>query len=84
MVCFRINLRSVETNPMTATEHATATDFANWQARAALMTSAELLWTVRDCHNAESAMRGWNPVKEGFYSDQASTYGMELTRRIRR
>ena len=26
-------------------------------------------------------MRGWNPVKEGFYSDQAATYGMELNKR---
>jgi len=26
-------------------------------------------------------MRGWNPIKEGFYMDQASTYGMELNRR---
>lgn len=75
---------SVETNPMTATEHATAQDFTDWQARAALMTDSELLWTVRDCQRAESAMRGWNPVKEGFYSDQASTYGLELTRRRRR
>ena len=47
------------------------------------MTTAELLYTVRDCQEAEAAMRGWNPVKEGFYSDQASTYGMELTRRQR-
>ena len=26
-------------------------------------------------------MRGWNPEKEGFYSDQAATYGMELRKR---
>ena len=28
-------------------------------------------------------MRGWNPSREGYYLDQASTYGMELTRRNR-
>ncbi len=64
--------------------HATANDFANWQAQAAGMTNSELLWTVRDCQRAESAMRGWNPIKEGFYSDQKATYGMELTKRRQR
>ena len=28
-------------------------------------------------------MRGWNPSREGYYLDQAATYGMELTRRNR-
>jgi len=65
------------------TEHATAADFTTWEARAKTMTVAELLYTVQDCQQAEAAMRGWNPAKEGFYSDQASTYGMELTRRRR-
>jgi hypothetical protein len=64
-------------------EYATAEDFATWEARAKTMSVAELLYTVRDCQQAEAAMRGWNPVKEGFYSDQACTYGMELTRRRR-
>jgi hypothetical protein len=68
---------------MTATEYATAADFAAWEAKAKTMTVAELLWTVKDCQQAEAAMRGWNPVKEGYYSDQACTYGMELTRRRR-
>jgi hypothetical protein len=45
------------------------------------MTVAELLYTVNDCRQAAEAMRGWNPIKEGFYMDQASTYGMELNRR---
>jgi hypothetical protein len=66
---------------MTATEHATAADFANWEARAKAMTDAELFYAARDCRHAEAAMRGWNPIKEGFYSDQASTYGDELRRR---
>jgi hypothetical protein len=64
-------------------EYATAEDFAIWEAKAKTMTVAELLYTVQDCQQAEAAMRGWNPVKEGFYSDQACTYGMELTRRRR-
>jgi hypothetical protein len=68
---------------MATTEFATAADFANWANRAKSMTSAELLYTVNDCQRAAKAMRGWNPVKEGFYVDQACTYGMELTRRRR-
>lgn len=27
-------------------------------------------------------MRGFNPVREGYYEDQAFTYADELTRRI--
>jgi hypothetical protein len=65
---------------MTAT-YATAADFTNWAERAKSMTVAELLYTVNDCHQAAESMRGWNPIKEGFYMDQASTYGMELNRR---
>ena len=64
-------------------EYATAEDFAKWEAQAKTMTTACLLYTVKDCQKAEAAMRGWNPIKEGFYSDQASTFGMELTRRRR-
>lgn len=65
----------------TATEHATAADFANWRAKAAAMTISELLYSAKDCREAEAAMRGWNPIKEGYYSDQAATYGDELRRR---
>ena len=60
---------------------ATAADFTTWGERAKSMTVAALLYTVNDCHKAAEAMRGWNPIKEGFYMDQASTYGMELNRR---
>ena len=63
--------------------YATAEDFANWEAKAKSMTDAELLWSARDARQAEQAMRGWNPIAEGRYSDEASTYGMELTRRRR-
>lgn len=69
------NLRTVTTT------YATASDFTTWTERAKSMTVAELLYTVNDCRQAAEAMRGWNPIKEGFYMDQASTYGMELNRR---
>lgn len=65
---------------MTAT-YATATDFTAWAERAKSMTVAALLYTINDCRQAAEGMRGWNPIKEGFYMDQASTYGMELNRR---
>ena len=68
---------------VTATNFATADDFATWAARAKTMTVAALLYTVNDCQQAAEAMRGWNPIKEGFYIDQACTYGMELTNRRR-
>ena len=61
--------------------YATAQDFANWEAKAEGMTDAELLWAAQDCRKAEAAMRGWNPIREGYYSDQASTYSMVLRRR---
>jgi hypothetical protein len=61
--------------------HATAADFTRWEAKAATMTDAELLWSAQDARQAEAAMRGWNPIAEGRYSDEACTYGDELRRR---
>jgi len=62
-------------------DYATPENFKTWREEAKIMTVAELKYVIQDCRNAEKAMRGWNPVKEGFYSDQASTYGMELKTR---
>ena len=61
--------------------HATPADFANWEAKAKAMSTAELIWSARDARQAEEAMRGWNPVAEGRYADEAFTYGDELRRR---
>jgi hypothetical protein len=47
------------------------------------MTTDCLLWSAKDARAAAQAMRGWNPIAEGRYDDEASTYGMELTRRRR-
>lgn len=60
---------------------ATPADFTAWEAKARTMSISELLYAAKDCREAEAAMRGWNPVREGYYSDQAATYGMELARR---
>ena len=61
--------------------HATAEDFTKWETAAKSMTDAELLYCARDCRKVEALWRGVDGVVEGFYSDQAATYGMELSRR---
>ena len=63
-------------------DYATPENFESWRQDAKTMTVDALKHTIQDCRNAEKAMRGWNPDKEGFYSDQASTYAMELKRRF--
>ena len=65
------------------TEHATAEHFQRWECHAKTLDSYSLRYIVADCHKAADAMRGWNPAREGYYLDQASTYGMELTCRNR-
>jgi hypothetical protein len=62
--------------------HATAEDFSKWEAHAKTLSLTDLRYIAQDCRKAEAAMRGWNPIREGFYSDQASTYGDELRRRL--
>lgn len=64
--------------------HATVQDFERWEAQAATMTDAELLYAAKDCRRVEALWRGQDGMVEGFYSDQASTYGDELRRRRQR
>lgn len=66
---------------MTYHAYATAEDFRKWREKASSMSIAELLYAAEDCRQAEMAMRGWNPEKEGYYADQACTYGDEVRRR---
>jgi hypothetical protein len=61
--------------------YATAADFTRWESKAKAMTDAELRYSAADARQAEAAMRGWNPIAEGRYSDEACTYGDELRRR---
>ncbi len=63
------------------TEYATAADFCKWEEQAKAMTIAQLLYAAKDCREAEAANRGWNLIKEGYYSDQAATFSMELNHR---
>lgn len=62
---------------------ATVEDFNLWADRAQKMSDSALLFTIQDCSQAAAAMRGWNPIREGFYLDQASQYAIELIRRRR-
>ena len=61
--------------------HATAADFTRWQEMAQGMTVAELRYAAADCRKVEECWRGYDSVVEGFYSDQAATFGTELFRR---
>jgi len=60
---------------------ASVEDFLRWEEKAKKMTISELMYSARDCRKAEEAMRGWNPVAEGRYSDEAFTYGDEIRKR---
>jgi hypothetical protein len=60
------------------TEHATAEHFARWESHAQTLDAYSLRYVI-----AAAGMAGWNPAREGYYLDQAATYGMELTRRNR-
>ena len=62
---------------------ATANDFAKWEREAKRLDIESLRYVVKDCQEAAQAMRGWNPEREGFYLDQASTFGQELTKRMK-
>ena len=61
--------------------HATAADFTRWQEMAQGMTVAELRYAADDCRKVEECWRGYDPMVEGFYADQAATFGTELYRR---
>lgn len=60
---------------------ATAADFARWEEQARSMDAVSLYYTIRDCKAAAEAMRGWNPIREGYYIDQMLTFADERRRR---
>ena len=78
-VCAHTDLSSHHTTVIR--RHATADDFTRWESAAAAMTDAELIYAAADCRKVESLWRGVDGMVEGFYSDQAATYGTELYRR---
>lgn len=64
-------------------EFATPEHFTRWEEHAKMCDAYTLKYIIKDCQKAAEAMRGHNPIREGYYIDQACTYGMELTRRNR-
>lgn len=64
-------------------QFATPEHFDRWEAHAKVCDVYTLKYIIKDCYSAAEAMKGFNPIREGFYLDQAATYGMELTRRNR-
>lgn len=63
------------------TGHATVEDFRAWEKAAKSCSEEQLRHLIKQCREAAKAMKGWNPVKEGFYEDQAWTFADELRRR---
>lgn len=62
---------------------ATVEDFKAWEKAAEACSNEQLLHIIRDCREAAQAMKGWNPVREGFYEDQAWTFADEYRKRTR-
>jgi len=62
---------------------ATAQDFAKWEREAKRLSLDSLRYVINDCQEAARAMHGWNPEREGYYIDQGSTFGQELTKRTK-
>jgi hypothetical protein len=69
---------------VSATGQARAEDFALWEELAKSMHVSSLAHAIKDCRRAAEAMRGHNPEREGYYIDQALTFGQELIRRRNR
>jgi hypothetical protein len=61
--------------------YATPEDFATWRSRAETLDTRALCWVIRDCRAAAANMRSFDPVREGYYEDQAFTFADELARR---
>jgi len=55
--------------------------FTAKEIKAKSMTVSELHYAIQDCNRAADAMRGCDPEREGWYSDERSVYAMELRRR---
>jgi hypothetical protein len=56
-------------------------DFPHYEQKANNMSIDELRFAIEDARQAATAMKGWNPDKEGHYEDEAHVYAIELRRR---
>ena len=75
-------LNSVQTKAMIQ-DHATPEHFTRWEEHSKTLDVYSLKYIIKDCISAAENMKGWNPNREGYYLDQAATYGMGLTKRNR-
>jgi hypothetical protein len=64
-----------------STEYATPEDFAKWRSHAETLCTVSLRYVIADCRFAAAGLRHSNPIREGYYEDQAFTYADELARR---
>ena len=62
-------------------DFATPEDFTKWENHSKTLDLYSLKFIIDDCISAAENMKGWNPIREGFYLDQAATYGMEYSKR---
>ena len=58
-----------------------AYDFATKEGQYKSYTFKGLLYSVRDARQAADAMRGHDPIAEGWYLDDMATISMEINRR---
>ena len=63
---------------------ATAQDFIKWEAHAKTLDENSLRFIIKDCRDAEIAMRGWNVERENYYADQGFTYADALRRFLKK
>lgn len=62
-------------------EYATPEDFTKWRSHAETLCTVSLRYVIADCRSAAAGLRHSNPIREGYYEDQAFTYADELARR---
>ena len=62
-------------------DYATPEDFSKWRSHAETLDTYSLRYIIADCRKAAANLRTVNPVREGYYEDQAFTYADELNRR---
>ncbi len=71
----------LRTRPEMMNRPATAEDFTRWSERAVTMTTDALRWSIADALSASHAIDSHDPVRSGYYRDEALTYQNELNGR---
>jgi hypothetical protein len=63
--------------------YAMPSDFNRWRLHAGTLDTYALRWVIEDCRSVAANLRSFDPIREGYYEDQAFTYADELARRSR-